>query len=1556
MASTHHSPYDFRLILPLPGGATISSLGKDLSAASPWPAAEETNRRQRDETPIDLAEIRAWKVVGPQASAAAPNALWERASKQISDLAEELRALIAKGIVLKGNARVLSDNLSLLRAALTESKAGIETASRLPWVQTDERGRPVPRAFPLAAACLRSMRNLFDGKACAAFLASAQEAVALRMAEIWSLKPFLELVLLDQIADFASGAVRPYTRHIAGDSAPDADLSALMHSLREISDLEWKAFFEQASTVEQVLRTDPQGTYAKMDFASRESCRAVVADLASHSRWTEEDVARKAIALAGASEQTPRASERLSDSRSHVGYYLIGAGLGVLRKAINYRPPVSHRIRRAILKHSDYFYLVGIELATLAALVFLVVASHAKPPAILALTLFLLPAVECAVAVMNLIATRLFPPQRLARLDFSKAIPDDCSTVVAIPTLLTSEDQLRAVVRGLEVRFLGNRDPHLHFALLTDPPDSAVEFDEKDQLVGVCSALIDELNRKYDNDGQGRFYHFHRNRVYNSSENLWMGWERKRGKLLDFNRFLLGQADAFASKTGDLSRLQNIRYVITLDVDTQLPPETAHKLVGTLAHPLNRAVIDPRTGTVVEGYGILQPRVDISVRSASRSRLASLLSGDTGIDLYTRAVSDVYQDLFGEAIFTGKGIYEVAAFQKVLEHRFPCNAVLSHDLIEGVYARTGLVSDVEVVDDYPSHFSAFSRRKHRWVRGDWQIIFGLLPRMRDSFGRTVRNPLSHISRWKIVDNLRRSLMECATLLLLLYCWTCLPGRALYATLAVLALLFLPTCFQALLSVLTAKDALFTIHFWKNLGADFLGAFSRMMFRLTFLCHQSLVATDAVVRTLVRMKLTRRNLLQWETAADAEAGALNSPVDTYLKWTPALSLAIGALIFAIRPSSLPVALPFLVLWSSSIWICKWLNRPQSRGKSRTIRGERALLRDAALRTWRFFREFSTREENWLIPDIVQQQPPLVAHRTSTTNLGLLLNSRLAARDLGFLTLPEFIEHTGKTLETVASMPKYKGHLYNWYVNDTLEPVEPRFVSTVDNGNLVCSLWTLKQGCLESLAQPLFQPALWHGIGDIADLLADLAVASSDQELIPAANDLRQRVRELAGPGCDRFDNVRALEIDVAIFLASLEKYDAGADVEWWARELSARVSAFKSMIEDFAPWLAAESLLPVALPQLGQPEYWASLTLESAPRIYESILAKLRQLAPQHRLAGQAARLSDELERSVGVVRDTAARLAALAASIQSMVDAMEFGFLYDSGKKLISIGFDATEGSVSTYHYDLLASEARAAVFAAIAKGEIPQESWFELDRSFVTYKGQDVLRSWTGTAFEYLMPNLWFRTYPNTLLDRCSRSAVRAHQEFVAAHGKIPWGISESSCNQRNPDGHYRYHAFGVPPLAMNRDDCSGDLVIAPYATFLALPFDPAGSLENLRKMKDLGWLSHYGFFEAADFTPRRVGEGKTHEVVRNWMAHHQGMTLASLANVLCDSSMQRRFHAEPCVAAHERLLHEKYPRVLPKVKDQVAGPESLAAGLIDFVKRFHLHSEFRDPAPKLQ
>jgi cyclic beta-1,2-glucan glucanotransferase len=1564
MATTHHPGFDFRILLPLAERSETSPA----SPARPDKCGGTTNdSKQSSKDSSNSGSIRRvleWRPVDGRASSDILQIRLKAVSERINGVARSLRKLTALGVVAHGKIRTISDNLSTIKMALADARAGIEAGREFPHLANPESESAVPRPFVLAWTYLDFNGCQFDENDFAEFVIAVQKQIPLKMSEVWNLKPFLEFVLLEAIGNETSEA-ESFDCHEPAEASPalvgkPTLLSSLVDTLQRICDLDWKSTFEAVCEAERVLRTDPLGAYEEMDWESREAYRAALTNLAARSNCSETQVAQKAVALALVAQRRSYLSERARERRSHVGYYLVDAGRDALKKAIEYQALPIEAVREAILRRSDYFYLIGIELITLAVIALLISILQVRFYGFLALALFLLPAVGCAVATMNVLATRLFPPKRLPKLDFSIGIPDEYAAVVVVPALLTSEEQTRLAVQALEIRFLANRDPNLHFVLLTDPPDSTRQFDEKDMLATLCSRLVNELNVKYGPQIKGSLFHFHRNRAYNASEGLWMGWERKRGKLLEFNRYLLNQGDNFPVKTGDLSVLaKKIRYVITLDLDTQLPAGAGHRLVGAMAHPLNRPVFNPATDTVTEGYGILQPRVDISIKSATRSRFASLLSGDTSFDMYTRAVSDVYQDLFQEAIFTGKGIYEVETFQKVLEHRFPCNAVLSHDLIEGVYARTGLVSDIEVVDDYPSHFSAFSRRTHRWIRGDWQILFGLLPRVRNFYGQFVRNPLSHISRWKILDNLRRSLMDFASFLILLDGWFFRPGDAAYWTLAAIGFMLIPIYFQFVLAIFTGGGAIFTARFWKNVISDLASSQSRLFLRMIFLLQQTLVEIDAVVRTLVRMTLTRRRLLEWETAADAELGTgRKSIVDTYLKCCFPISMALGTLIYIVGPQSMPVALPFLVLWGSSKWICAWLNRPERPLESKINKKDRAELRQMALRTWRFFREFSDRAENWLIPDIVKEAPPLVAHRVSPTNLGLLLDARIAALDLGVLTLPEFIRDTERTFETVSRMPKCRGHLYNWYATDTLKPVEPLFVSSVDSGNLLCSLWTLKQGCLEAIKQPLFPPALCEGIRDHVELLSEIVAGSCvDGEIQTAVRELSRHTADLCAAGWRQVDHLESIKIDVTILLDKLSKCGGMEEAEWWAQELIHRVTHLLKLIEDFAPWLLPEFAFYRLMLENSASCASETLTLESLPQFYQEMCLKLRTGAgnsgtkdSHDSVAGHLARALDASIRiSQGMVR----RLAALASSAQSMAEQMNFSFLYDPKKKLLSIGYDKAEEKISTYHYDLLASEARAAVFGAIAKNEIPLESWFQLRRSYRMFKGEPVLLSWTGTAFEYLMPSLWTRSYPETLLDRSARAAIHAQQRF-AKDNLIPWGISESSCSERNPDGHYRYHAFGVPALAVHQDDCSGDLVVAPYATFLALYFVPSRAMKNLRKMKALGWLSPYGFYEAADFTPRRIGHGQNHEVVRNWMAHHQAMSLVAIANVLCDSSMQRRFHAEPAVAAAERLLNEKYPSIIP-IQDAAAEAPEADSTLAAMAQQLLMHPEFRSLAPKI-
>jgi cyclic beta-1,2-glucan synthetase len=997
-----------------------------------------------------------------------------------------------------------------------------------------------------------------------------------------------------------------------------------------------------------------------------------------------------------------------------------------------------------------------------------------------------------------------------------------------------------------------------------------------------------------------------------------MGWERKRGKLLDLNNLFLGKGNEFSLIVGDRSILREVCYVITLDLDTQLPRNSARKMISALAHPLNRAVIDPVTNTVVEGYGILQPRVEISVKSKNRSRLAGIFSGDAGLDVYARAISDVYQDLFGEGIFTGKGIYEVETFQQVLDDRFPCNAVLSHDLLEGAYTRVSLVPDVEVIDDYPSHVSAYSRRKHRWVRGDWQIIRWLLPKVPDHSGNLVHNPLQLISRWKIIDNIRRSLTEFSFFLLLLCGWLVLPGRALYWALATLAAIAAPVYLQSLVSLVRAARLSSLIESTRDVFADFWNAQAALLFRIALLFHQSLVTLDAIGRTLFRMMLTRKRLLQWETAADAEsAKGKKTPVEVCLDWTPWLCLAIEVLVVLVRPAAVFVALPFLGLWGCSKTICDWLNMPYWTSGNRFSEKDRTMLRGITLRTWRFFREFSNAGENWLIPDIVQEDRAMTAHRISPTNLGFVLNSRLAAYDLGWSTLTEFVGDIEKTRDTMERMPKLDGNFYNWYDTQTLEAVPPLFISTVDNGNLVCCLWTLKQACLEATRRPLFRNNLIEGISDHLEVILDLAGETAQRELVSSVEGLKLRLKSV-GPFEDWTHGLPKVYDGAVALEQQLSGAEAGNDVRWWAHELVVRIKALQDVLNDFTPWLSPSFVAYRALFGIEETHNVQRLTLESLPRIQDSIVTKVQQIildeTANKEIRAAAELLLPSLLSAAANTQGIAAKLGALAESMDAIAKGIKFDFLYNPTKKQLSIGFDGQESKLHFAHYDLLASEARAAVFVAIAKGEIPEEAWFTLGRARRSYKNAGVLLSWTGTMFEYLLPSVWMKSYPNTLLPESCETAVRVHQNFAAAKG-VPWGISEASCSEKNPDGHYRYHAFGVRSLALNRDN-GDDLVVSPYSSFLALLVDPESAAKNILEMKTRDWAGDYGFFDSCDFTPSRMPAGASSEVVRCWMAHHQGMILVAAATVLCDMSMQRRFHAEPMVAATERILQEKLPR----------------------------------------
>jgi cyclic beta-1,2-glucan synthetase len=1375
----------------------------------------------------------------------------------------------------------LLESTRMLQSVLVSGETAMSTLLRLPHIRIASVTSDIPRVMGLAEGYLSAAQGIWSPESLTVYVQRVQEHDALLLQEIAVLPVALKLAQLEYILDraddaFAAGPLPPIEQ---------SPFSAPLHSLRRLNQFEWNTVLEPLVAFDAILREDPAGVFASMEEETRNAYHLRVADLAKHADLGELETAKAALEMARASERTQDDDPRRHLRQMHIGFYLFAEGLPRLHAKIGYHVPPVERVRRFIRNNNEDVYIFGIFLLSIIlifALIAPLVPHHAIYPVIFALLLSLLPATQGAVDLVNSSVSSVLKAESLPKLDFAKVIPEDAATLVVVPTLLLNEIQVRELFEELEARYLSNQDPNLHFGLLTDMPDSEAKPSAEDRhpLVLQAIAHVNELNAKYGEQRGGAFLLLHRYRVFNTKQGVWMGWERKRGKLLDLNNLLLRDFDSFPVKAGPLAVLDNIRYVITLDSDTQLPRSTAARMIGTLAHPLNQGIIDPKLRVVTHGYGILQPRVGVSVDSASRSRLAAIYSGETGFDIYTRAVSDVYQDLFGEGIFTGKGIYEVSVLHEVLNHRFPKNALLSHDLIEGAYVRAGLVTDIEVIDDYPSRYAAHARRKHRWVRGDWQIAQWLFGRVPDESGRLVQNPISTISRWKIFDNLRRSLVEPVTFLLLVFGWFFLPGGARYWTIAVMVLLLLPSLVQfgfgvgrAILkaSVPTLLDGLSTL--WGSLGFALIN--------LVFLPHQMLLSIDAIVRATVR-RLSGKYLLEWETAAQAETGKSRSSLDLYLQLSPLVSVMLaGGLYLAHRHDvlhTLAPAAPILAVWAVAPLLVLWLDSSPRRQEGPLSAGDTQFLREQALLIWRYFGEFGGAQNHWLIPDNVEEKGTLQVRKLSPTNLGMLFNARQAAYEFGFITLAEFAEASRGTLKTYGALEKVRGHIYNWYDIETLKAVPPFTVSAVDSGNLAASLYTLHTGALDLLKRPVLTMDSFAG--------------------------LEQMTGRQARAGVTMRDEVKALFETVPT---------AGSD--WISQEAVRRHAALTDFVYQYTPWLLPQFAEVFSSPRLlvRKAEDDAVPSLVQAAEYARAIDGRLEE--SERTLDAEAALLGlvRELRAMLRLAAENLARLKAemdaIAGEAYYYADVMEYGFLFVESRQLLSIGYDGATGEVHSACYDLLSSEARIASFLAVAKGDIPQQSWFRLDRSHVLVQGRAALLSWTGTMFEYLMPSLWMQTFPNTLISRSIESAVRIQRDHVRSlkRGNIPWGISESGFAQTDALGRYGYQAWGIPGLALKYGAEDGP-VISPYSSFLALPLLRKDALANLRKMAALDWVGAYGFYEAADYI-----DGKEPQLVRSWMAHHQGMSLLALLNLLRDNIVQRWFHANPRVRAAELLLHEK-------------------------------------------
>jgi len=1313
-------------------------------------------------------------------------------------------------------------------------------------------------------------------------------------------------------------------------AADQVSIGNSINSLRLLNSSDWRDFVDEHSLVEQTLAGDPAGVYDRMDFATRDRYRHAVESLSRRCRLSEYEVALKSVQLA---ETIARKNPK--DRAAHVGFFLVDRGRPELEHAVgmwlSFGVVLDKLRRRCPL--TCYLTIVAF-VALLTAWLFLYWLQMQAAGWFLLLLLagpVLLVTSGFGVGVANWLATQLLSPQSLPRMDFEDGIPPEHRTLVVVPTMLTSAAGIEHLLDALEVRSLANRDSNLHFALLTDFVDAAEETRPDDaELVRMVREGIERLNEKYASVRPDLFYLFHRARHWNAKEGVWMGWERKRGKLADLNATLRGAQGRFTDVVGQVDVLSSVRYVITLDTDTQLPRDAARQMVGTLAHWLNRPVYDTRQHRVIDGYTILQPRVGVSLASAMRSRFSQLNTDDPGLDPYTRVVSDVYQDLFGEGSFIGKGIYDLDSFERCCGN-FPDNAILSHDLIEGAYSRSALLSDVMLFEEYPSRYLADMARRHRWIRGDWQIAGWLLPWVRGQSGQRVRNPISLLSRWKILDNLRRSLAPIAMLCVLLGSWFISPVVAGGTLFFMAVVVLLPTLLDFLSKLIHKPvDLPVRLHVRATLnsleqplglkGLEFL-----------FLPYEAIVNSDAVVRTVLRVFWTKRKLLEWKTASDSERSADGTVWDMFsdMAFAPLLGIATLLGLIFYQPGVLAIAGLFIAGWIASPLLAWWLSQPIPRRLPQLTENQRHFLEKLSRRTWRYFEEFVTEADNWLPPDNIQQNPHLViASRTSPTNIGMALLADLSACDFGYCSAGQLLTRTQRTFETLSRLERYRGHFFNWYDTRTLAPLPPRYVSMVDSGNLAGHLQVLRRG-FEELCETQVLPArMFGGLRDTLRIMLD--VAQSAGKTVVDADVLRQIERQITDLNQSPSTLSAARSLLSRLLTVAEELRSATEDhseLSWWAKAYERCCRDHHADLLHLAGWMdfppLSENLWEARedeqLEQRNQlREMLTRLDRSATLRDVADLPSTLLPLLDLVR-KDSPSELADWLGQLAGKLMTASANAGARILAFEQIalqcpdLAEMDFSLLYNSSRDLFAIGYNVVDHRLDASFYDLLASEARLASYLVIAQGDFPQTHWFALGRLLTTEGRLPALLSWSGSMFEYLMPLLVMPNYENTLLDRTCRAIVRRQIEYGRQRG-VPWGISESGYNLIDQYKTYQYRAFGVPGLGLKRG-LAEDLVIAPYASALGLMVEPEAACRNLERLHEEGQQGQYGFYEAVDYTPSRLPPGVDSVTVRQFMAHHQGMSLLSLAHVLLDQPMQRRFLGDPVLRSAEQLLQERIP-----------------------------------------
>jgi cyclic beta-1,2-glucan synthetase len=1313
----------------------------------------------------------------------------------------------------------------------------------------------------------------------------------------------------------------------------------IITSMRLVAGLDWMSFFERINHADAVLMKDPLGIYPKMDFLSRNEYRKVIEDIARQSRQSDVAVAetvvemakgfvaspeQMALATGKAVAATPEASSYGSVSvvRGHVGYWLVGDGLADLMDKLALHASPTQRLLENMRRHPHAVYFGGLTAITLLVwgtiLWFTTTFSLSWPIAILIALLTVLPASDAAMLLHSMIITRLFKPKKLPKLAFREGVPEEFPTIVVVPSMLSSIREARSLVDKLEVHYLNNPDPSLSFALLTDFSDAPQpNMPDDEEKLQEAIAGIRRLNAKYGKN-QGPFYLFHRARLWNPSEGAWMGWERKRGKLMEFGKLLRGDSStSYVVQEGDRQRLAQFHnptrhpFVVTLDADTQLPRDSAKKMIGTLAHPLNRPHLG-RGNIVRTGYSILQPRVTIHLADVTATRYVRVMASSAGLDPYVTAASDVYQDLFGEGSFTGKGIYDLHAFERAVDEAFPENTILSHDLIEGCHARVAVVSDIEVFDGYPLRYDADAKRMHRWVRGDWQISPWLFSKVPYVSG-TKPNPLSMLSRWKIFDNLRRSLVGPSTLAMLIVAWFTASSQAYSWSIVAILLAMFP----AILAIVGGtidwivgyRQLRKPLAVLSHMAKQWWFTIEQCLYSAMLLPHKAVQMVDAIIRSNYRMLVSNKKLLEWETAQAAESRLSKKRWAIYqqLWYLPVLGFVLAIML---PGNSRICALPWIVGWFLAPWITDQISRVKTVKKTTLSYKQRTELRGVLSATWGFLEQFVDQAGNWLPPDNVQEYPSeKVAMRISPTNEGLFLVCALIARDFGLIGMEKMVALLEKNVASWNGLYKYRGHWLNWYDTATCSTLPPRYVSTVDSGNLAVCLMTLRTGLEDYLNRPLYGEFLRVGILDSnAWLLAhvdriDRQITSTSDPLSGVSQSVRQLIAELSKQlPTNASEPLGWLKqgdkiLPLIASLRQVEEQATAIDQRNLARKIRLycdRVDGVLTDIRKILGWLSQDSI-----PEFIRTSYNQTMSLSAIVALNQSHQESLTSIPG--------------FNDSVSFIDSLKLRMRALSDWSEESLMQMDFRFLYNPHRKLFSIGFNLETDELDRSHYDLLCSESRLASYFAIAKGDVESNHWFQLGRKATIASGKYSLISWGGTMFEYLMPPLFQKSYDLSLITETCRAAVHHQQEYAKLRG-IPWGISESGFSAMAKNSDYHYQSFGVPGLGLKRG-LAKDLVISPYSTLMAVPIDPAGAYENLRWLRAEQGEGDWGFYEAIDYTPSRLRRNQKAAVVQSYMAHHQGMAILGLANYLDAGSIQKRFSMHPLAKSSELLLQEKLP-----------------------------------------